>query len=137
MLFLASSSQLNAPNNDQVPNQIAPFRRLKAVGTTQDWFNTSAFVQPAGAAFGNMGQNVYSGPGLVAFDASLQKDFPIHENIGLTMRLQGFNALNHPIFANPNTTLTSTSFGQVTSTLGSGGTSIGSRAMQVAATLHF
>jgi Carboxypeptidase regulatory-like domain len=137
MLFLASSSQLNAPSNDQVPNQIAPFRRLKAVGTTQDWFNTSAFVQPAGAAFGNMGQNVYSGPGLVAFDASLQKDFPIHENIGLTMRLQGFNALNHPIFANPNTTLTSSSFGQVTSTLGSGGTSIGSRAMQVAATLHF
>jgi hypothetical protein len=137
MLFLASNSQLNAPGNDQVPNQIAPFKRTKGIGTTQHWFNTAAFVQPVGAAFGNMGQNVYSGPGLVAFDASLQKDFPIHENIGLTMRLQGFNALNHPIFALPNTTLTSTSFGQVTSTLGSGGTSLGSRAVQVAATLHF
>jgi hypothetical protein len=51
--------------------------------------------------------------------------------------MQAFNALNHPVFANPSTNLTSTSFGQVTSTLGSAGTSESSRAMQVAATIHF
>jgi hypothetical protein len=67
------------------------------------------------------GQNAYSGLSLVALDASLQQDIPIHEGIGLALRVPAFNALNHPVFANPNTTTTSTSFGQVTATLGSAG----------------
>jgi len=137
LFFQASSSQLNAPGTDQVPNQIAPFHRLHGIGTTRNWFDTTAFVQPAGAVLGNMGENVYSGPALVAFDASLQKEIAIREGIGLTLRMQAFNALNHPVFANPSTNLTSTSFGQVTSTLGSAGTSESSRAMQIAATIHF
>jgi hypothetical protein len=74
---------------------------------------------------------------LVTFDASVQREVILHEGIGITFRAQAFNALNHPVFANPNTTLTSSSFGQVTSTLGSGGSSLGSRALQLAATLHF
>jgi hypothetical protein len=61
----------------------------------------------------------------------------LHEGIGITFRAQAFNALNHPVFASPNTTLTSSSFGEVTSTLGDGGSSVGSRALQLAATLHF
>ena len=137
LFFQASSSELNAPGTDQVPNEIAPFHRLHGIGTTRNWFDTTAFVQPTGAVLGNMGQNVYSGPALVAFDASLQKEIAIREGIGLTLRMQAFNALNHPVFANPSTNLTSTSFGQVTSTLGSAGTSESSRAMQIAATIHF
>jgi hypothetical protein len=137
LFFQASSTQLNAPSTDQVPNQIKPFRRIHSIGAGRDWFDTSAFVQPVGAVLGNMGQYVYSGPGLVTFDASLQREIPIHESIGLTLRMQAFNALNHPVFANPNTTTTSTSFGQVTGTLGSAGSSESSRAMQIAATLHF
>jgi hypothetical protein len=137
LLFTASGSQLNAPGTTQVPNQIKPFRRLHGIGTQNDWFDTTAFVQPVGAVLGNMGQNVFSGPSLVGFDASLQRDITIREGIGLTLRMQAFNALNHPVFANPSTSLTSTSFGQVTSTLGSAGSSESSRALQIAATLHF
>lgn len=137
LFFQASSSQLNAPGTRQVPNQVAPFHRLHGIGTSRPWFDPSAFVQPAGAVLGNVGQNVYSGPALVTFDSSLQKDIAIHEGVGLTLRMQAFNALNHPVFANPNTNLTSTSFGQVTSTLGNGGSSVGSRAVQIAARLHF
>ncbi|MHB1857866.1 MAG: outer membrane beta-barrel protein, partial [Acidobacteriaceae bacterium] len=88
-------------------------------------------------ALGNMGQNVYSGPALVTFDASLQRTFDIHGDINLNFRVQAFNALNHPVFANPTTSLTSASFGQVTSTLGGADSSAGSRALQIAATLHF
>ena len=137
LLFEASASELNAPGTIQVPNQVAPFRRLKGIGTANDWFDTSAFVQPTGIALGNMGQNVYSGPGLLSFDSTLKRSFPIHENISIDFRMQAFNALNHPVFANPSTTLGGTSFGEVTSTLGDGGSSVGSRAVQFAATLHF
>jgi len=98
-----------------VPNQVAPFRRLKGIGTANDWFDTSAFVQPTGISLGNMGQNVYSGPGLLSFDSTLKRSFPIHENISIDFRMQAFNALNHPVFANPSTTLGGTSL------LGTGG----------------
>jgi hypothetical protein len=137
LLFEASASELNAPGTIQVPNQVAPFRRLKGIGTANDWFDTSAFVQPTGVVLGNMGQNVYSGPGLLTFDSTLKRSFPIHDNISIDFRMQAFNALNHPVFANPSTTLGGTSFGEVTSTLGDGGSSVGSRAVQFAATLHF
>ena len=137
MLFTASGAQLNAPSNTQVPNEIKPFRKLHGIGTKHPWFDTSAFVQPTTTALGNMGQNVYSGPALVTFDASLQRTFDIHGDINLNFRVQAFNALNHPVFANPTTSLTSASFGQVTSTLGGADSSAGSRALQIAATLHF
>lgn len=135
--FTASSSQLNAPGTIQVPNQVKPFQRLHGIGAGHQWFDTSAFVQPTGPVLGNMGQSVYSGPALVTFDSSVEREIPLHESLGLTLRLQAFNALNHPVFANPSTSLTSTSFGQVTSTLGSAGSSVGSRALQIAATVHF
>jgi hypothetical protein len=137
LFFTASSSQLNAPGNSQVPDQIGPFKKLHGIGTTHPWFGTSAFVQPKGAVLGNMGQNLYSGPALVSFDGSLQRDIQLHESLGLTLRAQAFNALNHPVFANPGVTLGSSNFGQVTGTLGSAGSSEANRAVQFAATLHF
>lgn len=137
LFFTASSSQLNAPGNSQVPDQIGPFKKLHGIGTTHPWFDTSAFVQPKGAVLGNMGQNLYSGPALVSFDGSLQRDIQLHESLGLTLRAQAFNALNHPVFANPGVTLGSSNFGQVTGTLGSAGSSEANRAVQFAATLHF
>ena len=137
LFFTASATQLNAPGTSQVPNEIAPFHRLHGIGTSHDWFDPTAFVQPTGDVLGNMGQNVYSGPSLVTFDASAQREIAIHDTMGLTLRAQAFNILNHPVFANPSTSLTSSSFGQVTSTLGNGGSSTGSRALQLAATFHF
>ncbi|HEX4065254.1 MAG TPA: carboxypeptidase regulatory-like domain-containing protein [Acidobacteriaceae bacterium] len=137
LFFTASSSQLNAPGNSQVPDQVGPFKKLHGIGTTNPWFNTSAFVQPVGAVLGNMDQNLYSGPALVTFDGSLERDIQLHESLGLTLRAQSFNVLNHPVFANPGLTLGSSNFGQVTGTLGSAGSSEGIRAVQFAATLHF
>lgn len=130
LFFSASSSQLNAPDTTQVPNEIKPFRKLQGIGVNSPWFDTSAFVQPAGAVLGNMGKNVYSGPGSVTFDASAFRTFPIHERISLQFRIDGFNALNHPTFNNPSTSLTSSDFGKVTG-------SDGGRALQLAATLGF
>jgi hypothetical protein len=135
-LFLtASASQLNAPGNTQVPNQVKPFRKLYGVGTTKSWFDTTAFTQPVGAVLGNVGKDVFSGPGLFTFDSSLTRNIPIHENWAVQLRADAFNTLNHPNFANPGVSLTSTTFGQVTQTFPTANQ--GSRMLQFAATLNF
>lgn len=135
-LFLtASASQLNAPGNTQVPNQVKPFRKLYSVGTSRTWFDTTAFTQPVGPVLGNVGKNVYSGPGLFTFDSSLTRNIPIHENWAVQLRADAFNAFNHPNFANPAVSLTNTTFGQVTQTFPTANQ--GSRILQFAATLSF
>lgn len=130
-LFLtASGSQLNAPGTTQVPNQIAPFRKLKGIGRAHPWFDPSAFVQPVGAVLGNVGKNAFTGPGSVTFDSAAFRTFPIRERLSLRFRIDAFNTLNHPTFNNPGTSLTSSDFGDVTGS-GSG------RALQLSAKLSF
>ena len=131
LLFTASAAQLNAPSNIQVPNQTGPFRKLKGIGTQNTWFDTASFSTPVGAVFGNMGQNVYSGPGQITNNTSVFRSFPIHEAMSVQLRMDAFNSLNHPTFANPSTSLTSSSFGKVTGVTGA------PRTLQFAATLSF
>jgi hypothetical protein len=133
-LFLtASANSLNAPGNTQVPNQIASFHKLGSIGTGKHWFDTSAFVQPTTAAYGNTPKNGFTGPGLTTFDASLSRTIPLHERLALELRANAFNALNHPNFANPGVSLTSTNFGQVTGTV----SGYAPRVLQFAATVEF
>jgi hypothetical protein len=129
--FTASSAGINAPNNIQVPNEIAPLHKLKGIGTGSPWFDTSAFTQPAGPVFGNMGQEMYSGPGQVTNNTSLLRSFRIHEFASLEFRMDAFNSFNHPTFASPDTALTDSSFGHVTAITGA------ARTLQFAGTLSF
>ncbi len=132
LFITASASGLNAPGNTQVPNLIAPFRRLHGIGTRRQWFDRNSFAAPAQGVLGNLGKNVYSGPGFVTFDSTLTRTFPIHERLALELRADAFNALNHPAFANPTADSTSQSFGQVTATANSA-----ARVLQFAGTLTF
>ncbi len=134
LFITASASQLNAPGNTQVPNLIAPFRRIKSVGPGRQWFDRNSFAAPRGAVLGNLGKNVYSGPGFTTFDATLSRVISLNERLNLQLRADGFNALNHPAFANPTVDSTSQSFGQVTNTLTAGQ---GARVLQFAGTLNF
>ena len=72
-----------------------------------EYFNTAAFVAPAGSAvdscsFGDAGRNILSGPGFVNGDLSIFKEFQFKESFKLQTRLEAFNATNTPHFANPN-----------------------------------
>ena len=83
----------------------------------QRWFDTSAFSQPAAFTFGNAGATF---PGLRTdsvrnVDLSLFKHFALPGRLRLQARLEIFNALNRVQFGSPNTSVTSTSFGVVTS----------------------
>jgi hypothetical protein len=85
----------------------------------------------------------YYGPGLVNFDISASKDFPLlTERVKLQFRGDLFNVFNHTNFANPVATFTSSSFGTITSTVGSassgsGGAVGGARLAQFALRLNF
>ena len=53
--------------------------------------------------------------GINNLDASILKQFPIREAMYFQLRLEAFNVVNHPVFGAPVTTISSTTFGQITS----------------------
>jgi hypothetical protein len=71
---------------------------------------------PVNAPFGDLGRNAFRAPGLEQWDFSANKFFTIRESIKLQFRSEFFNLTNHTNFGIPNTTSTSTSFGQIRTT---------------------
>jgi hypothetical protein len=83
--------------------------------TTAEWFNTAAFTLQPLYTFGDAGRNTIIGPAGFCLDFSTHKDFRLpREGHDLRVRWEAFNALNHPDGGNPNATLTSPQFGQIT-----------------------
>lgn len=83
--------------------------------TVERWFNTAAFVFPAGGRFGNAGRNILDGPGYQNINASLVKNTPLSEKVNLQFRAEVFNLFNHPNFNLPDNFLGSPTFGRITS----------------------
>ena len=79
------------------------------------WFTTESFQTNAPGTFGNAGRNILIGPGTFNVDFSLQKNIRFTERWRLQYRAEFFNVLNHPLLNNPGTTVTSGSFGRITS----------------------
>ena len=91
-----------------------------------NYFNTSCFSTPPvigadgiGTAFGNSGTGMVDGPGQANIDLAFSKavalNWPV-EKSSLQFRIEFYNALNHPQFANPDTNFTSPTFGVISST---------------------
>src|SRR5262249_13029072 len=72
------------------------------------------FAQGAGR-FGNLGRNVFHGPGIQTVDVSLGKNFRVAERHVILIRGEAFNLLNHVNFNNPSGNIGSAVFGRVTS----------------------
>jgi len=108
----------------------------KTSGKIQDrlnnWFNAAAFSKPATDVPGTAPRNLsYRGPGMRMFDAALLKSFRVKEGQRFEFRLEAQNALNHPIFSDPNGSFGSTSFGQIT------GAKVGQRNVQLGFKYYF
>jgi hypothetical protein len=93
-----------------------------AVGTLNCWFNTAAYVPPTSGTFGNVGRNSLSGPGGFTLDTAISRKFMFGESRELSLRLDTFNLLNHPVLGNPNASSNSANFGKVLSQVGNGRT---------------
>lgn len=123
----------------QTVNQIAPYQVTHGVSSTGNtrWFNPASFTTPAtctpytpanpvACAVGNTQRNQFRGPGYFSDNLSLFKSFPIFREAALEARFDAFNMTNTPAFGLPNTAYANTitnpnsSFGRITSTLGSG-----------------
>ena len=86
--------------------------------TLKEWFNTSCFVTPPEYQFGNTGRNVLWGPGVDNLDLSAHREFHPVERMDLEFRLETFNVLNHPQFAQPGASVGTPTYGAVTGTIG-------------------
>lgn len=80
------------------------------------WFNTSAFALPALGTVGTAGVNIVTGPALTNLDLALSRLFQVTERFKVQVRAEFFNALNHPVLGNPNTTFTNGNFGRILTT---------------------
>jgi len=81
--------------------------------TLDQWFDTSAFVQPAQFMFGNQGVNIVRADGTINLDASILRNFPFGESMKVQIRGEFFNITNHPNFGGPGATLNGPGFGIV------------------------
>jgi len=83
--------------------------------TRAQWFNPCAFIAPSAGTYGTYGRNVLHGQGFWDADTSLSRKFPIHDRLSLSIKLDAFNVLNHPVLGNPGATVTTaSSFGIIT-----------------------
>jgi len=106
-----------------------------------NYFNKSCFTAPLvigvdgiGTAFGNSGTGIVTGPGQANFDIAFMKEMYFKwssENCAIQFRAEFFNALNHPQFSNPDTNVSSPTFGVISST------SVNPRVVQLALRFAF
>jgi hypothetical protein len=129
---LDGKDQSNTGHQDDRPNATGQASALPRGGQDpQRFFNTGAYILEPFGAYGNAGRNTVIGPGLMSWDFSMLKLFPLKERRNLEFRFEVFNMPNHPDWGIPNTNATSTSFGKITTT------AIDMRELQFALKLNF
>src|SRR5215470_4869461 len=114
-----SQSMLSTGITNNRPNTICD-PSLGGGATIDKWFNTACFQQVADTTgtFGNTGRNTVRGPGQFNIDVSAIKNTSFG-HINSEVRLEVFNVLNHPQFANPNGQLGNAAFGTISAMLAS------------------
>jgi hypothetical protein len=105
--------------NKDRPNLIGnPFANVPVLTNTRavQFFNPAAFQASPSGTYGNLGRDALVGPGFGSVDFSVFKRTPISERIMSELRIETFNIFDVINWANPNTNLSSGSFGQMTNT---------------------
>ena len=71
---------------------------------------------PSQRTYGTFGRNAFRGPTRTNIDMSIAKITNIDEKRKIEFRADVFNAMNHPLFRNPETNIGTGTFGQISST---------------------
>ncbi len=129
----ADGTSLNMPGNAQTADQVKPaVGQIGCVGPDEGcyFFDTSAFAPVTEVRFGNVGRNSMRAPGVVNMDMSLFRTFKFTERLHMEFRAEAFNLTNTPHFNAPDSDVSSSSFGKITSTDDGYGTSAGTRSRE-------
>jgi hypothetical protein len=111
----ASGTSLNTPSNQQNADLVGTFTSNGKIGDEGAWFDTTAFAQPTGVRFGTSNRNQFYGPGGYNLDFSVFRSFPFAGTRRVEFRAEAGNLLNHGVYNNPQGSITSATFGQITS----------------------
>lgn len=114
----------------QRPNRIADSTLPEDERTTARYFNTMAFTPAPQFTIGNSSRNPVSGPGYVAVDVMLGKQFVLSEQFRTEIRAEAFNVTNTPPLGNPNGSFGTAAFGSIT-------TALDPRVFEFVVKLHF
>ncbi len=118
--FTVTSGQDNARTGtggqraDLVGNPYLSDNRSRGEKIAQ-WLNPSAFAVNAPGTYGQLGRNVFRGPGYASLDSGIFKKFVVYERLSATLRFEAFNALNRPNFGVPGASVTGSNFLKITS----------------------
>lgn len=86
--------------------------------TIDEWFDVDQFTPRQPFTLRQLSERVSDlrAARVNKWDFTAAKSFHLTEGAELKFRAEFYNALNHPVFAEPNTTVTSSSFGRVSDT---------------------
>jgi hypothetical protein len=117
-LTVTATQGVQSTGTGNRPNRVCDGRISNP--TIERWFDTSCFVQVSEitGTYGDSGRGVIRGPGSFNIDASLIKNTKIGR-YSTEIRIEAFNILNHPQFANPNTTVGNAAYGTISAMLSS------------------
>lgn len=119
-----------------------PFANLTDSGQFERFFSAAAFANPQAGTFSALPRNAFHGPSFRTVDLSVFKTTKLTGGTSVQLRCEVFNVFNITNWANPGSTLSSsTTFGLMTNTRnGSGAPGIGAgepRNVQLAVKLLF
>jgi len=118
----------------QRPNIVGTPKRNHGSDWVDHYFvDNSVFQRPDDFTLGNAPRALGSirSPWSFTTDLSLGKQFSLREEMNLEFRIEARNALNHPVFGTPVTSVHDGNFGKITYT------SVGPREMQLAIKFNF
>jgi hypothetical protein len=115
-LTVTTANGVQSTGTGNRPNRICDGRLDNP--TIDRWFDTSCFVPTTDitGTYGDAGRNIIRGPGSFNIDASIIKNTKIGR-VETEFRIEAFNLLNHPQFANPNTTIGNAAVGTISAML--------------------
>jgi hypothetical protein len=108
---------------------LSPHRSRSAV--INEWFNTSALVDPGLGQHGGMAVDALRQPGLHNLDASLMRNFKFTERFTFQVHFDTFNSLNFVNLSGVDSTMTDPNFGKITGGAGA------MRQLQLGGKLYF
>ena len=105
---------------------------LSSGQSMNQWFDTTAFANPAAYSFGTASRTEpdLRNPGTISWDSGMSRWQPIRERMRLQFRADMYDILNHPNLGAPSASITSSTFGQIT-------TKNGNRTITMALRLEF